>query len=75
MTRTKDLRAARIARDEKDDEAIISVLKESFVDPFSEQPLLLISSGISIDQNVSKVVIAWSRFAEMKIQPLQSGQI
>ena len=70
MTRTKDLRAARIARDEKDDEAIISVLKESFVDPFSEQPLLLISSGISIDQNVSKVVIAWSRFAEMKIQPL-----
>ena len=49
----KDLSSSRIIRDENDVQAILSVLRDSFVDPFSAQPLLSISTGIVVDQKAS----------------------
>ena len=46
-----------IARDENDIQAILSVLQESFVHPFSEQRLLSISTGIAIDQTDSEELL------------------
>ena len=45
----------RVATDEKDVEAMISVLKKSLVDPFSELTLLSISTDIAID--VSELIL------------------
>ena len=53
----KDLSLSRIARDENDIQAILSVLQESFVHPFSEQRLLSISTGIAIDQTDSEELL------------------
>lgn len=46
----KDLSPSRIAKDEENIASIISVLQETFVDPFGEQPFLSISRGIVLEE-------------------------
>ena len=50
----KDVTEARITRDKIDIQAIIGILQETFVNPFSDQPLLSISTGIVVEQDAVK---------------------
>lgn len=54
----KDLSPSRIKRDENDVQSILSILQETFVHPFSKQPLLSISRGITIDQSVTDRILS-----------------
>jgi len=54
----KDLSPSRIAKDEECIASILSILQESFVDPFGEQPLLSISRGIALDEAAAREMIS-----------------
>jgi len=49
----KDLTTARIKKDESNIQEIMSALKETFIHPFSEEPLLSISTGIAVGEKAS----------------------
>ena len=42
---------SRIGREEKDAKSVYNVLSEVFTPPFSEQPLVSISTGIVVTEN------------------------
>ena len=50
----KDLKQSRMKKDEKDVSALLDVLKNTFIEPFSESPLLCISSGVLATEDVSR---------------------
>ena len=54
----KDLSPSRIIRHENNTQSILTVLRESFVDPFSDQCLLSISTGIAIDEKASGEILS-----------------
>ena len=54
----KDLSLHRILKDESDIQSIISILCDTFIDPFSEHPLLSISSGFVIDNSHSVEILS-----------------
>ena len=47
----KDLTKSRIGREEKDAKSVYNVLSVVFIPPFSEQPLVSISTGIVVTEN------------------------
>ena len=58
----KDLNPSRIMKDEKDVNAIIDVLSNTFTSPFSDNPLLCISNGIlAMDEVASDTKNALSK--------------
>ena len=50
----QDLRPSRIKKDEADIQAVISVLTDTFVHPFSESTLVSVSTGIVATEDVAK---------------------
>ena len=48
----KDLSPARILKDEKDISVVLTVLSEMFINPFSELPLVSISTGIHANEKI-----------------------
>ena len=42
---------SRISREEKDVKSVYNVLSEVFIPPFSDQPLVSISTGIAVTEN------------------------
>ena len=53
----KDLTKSRIGREEKDAKSVYNVLSEVFTPPFSEQPLVSISTGIVVTENEADKVM------------------
>lgn len=53
----KDLSPSRILKDEEDVAAVLSVLTETFIHPFSEQPLVSISTGIEVPRALSDEIL------------------
>ena len=53
----KDLKRSRIKRDDNDVIEILSGLRETFVDPFTDQPLLSVSTGMAIDKNLAQELL------------------
>ena len=49
----KDLSPSRIRKDEKDVQAVVTILTDVFVNPFSEQPLMSISTGVIPTEKVT----------------------
>ena len=54
----KDLSPSRIKKDENDIKSILSILQQTFVDPFSEQQLLSISRGIVLDDTLAQRMLS-----------------
>ena len=54
----KDLSPHRIVKDESDIQSIIPILCDTFIDLFSEQPLLSISTGFVIDNSYSVEILS-----------------
>ena len=50
----QDLTPSRIQRDNSDVSSIVEILSEAFINPFSDFPLLCISTGIVASENVSR---------------------
>jgi len=48
----KDMKPSRIKKDENDVNAVLDVLENTFIQPFSENPLLCISSGVLATEDV-----------------------
>ena len=53
----KDLAPSRISRDEKDVQAVIDVLTNVFIHPFSDIPLASISTGIVVSEDIAARII------------------
>jgi len=47
------MKPSRIKKDENDVNAVLDVLENTFIQPFSENPLLCISSGVLATEDVS----------------------
>ena len=54
----KDISPSRIRRDESDVISVMTVLTETFIDPFGERPLAGISTGIEMSQSFSDDLLA-----------------
>ena len=58
----KDLSPSRIVKDENDVQSILSILQDTFVDPFGEQPLLSISRGILVNETAAQDMLSAKEF-------------
>ncbi len=58
VTQHKDMSESRIQRDDNDVQAVVNVLTEVFVPPFSENPLPSIATGITVPDDAARRVLA-----------------
>ena len=54
----KDLAPSRICKDENDVSALTNVFLETFINPFSDSPMMSISTGIQTPENVTKDLLS-----------------